>query len=80
MSPFRNLDKQTRRQLAYARKWLYGVTAAALPVLVHYGVLGVDALPVLIPLLVAFFNVSFDSGVTTTTQSIKVVGGSLDKV
>lgn len=40
------------------RRWLYGVTIAALPVAVLLGWLDPEALPVLVPLVVAVLNVT----------------------
>lgn len=43
------------------RRWLYGITIAALPVCVLLGWLPAEVLPVLVPLIMAVFNVPNDS-------------------
>ena len=42
------------------RKGIYLVCAAALPILVYYGVLDPEALPLILPLILALLNLSPD--------------------
>lgn len=43
------------------RKWAYGVSVAAVPLGVYFGLLEPEATPVILPLLLAFFNVNEDT-------------------
>lgn len=40
------------------RKWVYGVAVASVPVLVHYGVMDVEASALLLPLVLALLNLT----------------------
>lgn len=42
---------------ATVRRYLYGVAIAAVPVLVYFGLLEPEATPIVLPLILAVFNV-----------------------
>lgn len=42
------------------RRWIYLVAAAAVPVLIFYGVIDAAAAPLLLPLVLALLNLSPD--------------------
>lgn len=51
-----------------ARRWIYGVCIAAVPVLVYFKLLPPEAAPVLLPLVLAVLNVS-DPGEVAVLES-----------
>lgn len=52
------MDKITPEQWAKVRAWLYGLSLATLPLLLHYGLIDPVAVPLFAGLVLALFNVS----------------------
>lgn len=40
------------------RKWIYAVSAAAVPVLVYFGLLDIEASPIILPFILALLNLT----------------------
>lgn len=40
------------------RKWIYAVAAAAVPVLVYFGLLDIEASPIILPFILALLNLT----------------------
>lgn len=53
-----------------ARKYVYGVSIAAIPVLVHYDIISVEASALVLPLLLAVLNL--------TPKDVESVGYEVD--
>lgn len=42
------------------RRWVYGLAIAAVPILIHYEVMDVEAGPIVLPFILALLNLSPD--------------------
>lgn len=49
------------------RRWLYGIAIAFVPFAIYQGWLEPEALPIVVPLIIAVFNVQGDPSGTVTT-------------
>lgn len=52
----------TKNTLRALRLWLYGVAVAFVPAAVYFGWIEPEATPIVIPLLIAIFNISPKEG------------------
>ncbi|TDL43606.1 hypothetical protein [Microbacterium oleivorans] len=58
----------TRFLTPNVRRWIYGVCIAAVPVLVYFDLLPAEAAPVILPLVLAVFNVKEEPTETPLDQ------------